>query len=62
MNLLFERVRLQAQFSRLYDLVGQETADRLIDQAWQIESSRLAKKPLLPGCDKNNHQHEHAID
>lgn len=62
MNLLFERVRIQAQISRLYDLVGRETADQVIQTAWQIEQTRPAKKPLLPPNDKNNPQHEHAND
>lgn len=43
MNLLFERVRIQAQISRLYDLVGPEQADQIVETAWQIERTRSAK-------------------
>lgn len=43
MNLLFERVRIQAQISRLYDLVGRTQADQVILQAWQIEQARQDK-------------------
>ena len=43
MNLLFERVRIQAQLSRLYDLVTPEQADEIVHTAWQIERTRRAK-------------------
>lgn len=43
MNLLFERVRIQAQISRLYDLVSQEEADQIVHSAWQLERSNRAK-------------------
>ena len=43
MNLLFERVRIQAQISRLYDLVSQEQADEIVRSAWQLERSNRAK-------------------
>jgi hypothetical protein len=43
MNLLFERVRIQAQISRLYDLVSQEQADEIVRSAWQLERSSRVK-------------------
>ena len=53
MNLLFERIKLQAQFSRLYHNLDPAVADDVIAQAWQIERTRPAKthdnaKALLP--------------
>ena len=43
MNLLFERIKLQAQFSRLYHDLDPAAADDLIAQAWQIERTKPAK-------------------
>jgi hypothetical protein len=60
MNLLFERVRIQAQISRLYDLVGRETADQVIQTAWQIEQTRPAKKPQQQLSDMPNPLPAHA--
>jgi hypothetical protein len=53
MNLLFERVRIQAQISRLYDLVDRSTADQVILQAWQIEQARQDKIARNPDCDNS---------
>ena len=43
MNLLFERIKLQAQFSRLYHDLDPAVADDVIAQAWQIERTKPAK-------------------
>jgi hypothetical protein len=43
MNLLFERIKLQAQFSRLYQHLDPAAADDLIARAWQIERTKPAK-------------------
>lgn len=56
MNLLFERVRIQAQLSRLYDLVEAEQADQIVESAWQIERTRRAKTLQQQLIDKNNQE------
>lgn len=56
MNLLFERVRIQAQLSRLYDLVDPEQADEIVKSAWQIERTRRAKTLQQQLIDKRNQQ------
>lgn len=61
MNLLFERVRIQAQISRLYDLVGQEAADQVIADAWRIEQTRPAQTPQRPDLVPTKNQHVAAI-
>ena len=60
MNLLFERVRIQAQLSRLYDLVETEQADQIVESAWQIERTRRAKTLQQQLIDKNNQELEDA--
>ena len=56
MNLLFERVRIQAQLSRLYDLVDPAQADQIVESAWQIEQTRRAKTLQQQLIDKNNQE------
>ena len=56
MNLLFERVRIQAQLSRLYDLVEAEQADQIVESAWQIERTRRAKTLQQQLIDKSNQE------
>jgi hypothetical protein len=56
MNLLFERVRIQAQLSRLYDLVTPDQADEIVHTAWQIERARRAKTLQQQLIDKRNQE------
>ena len=56
MNLLFERVRIQAQLSRLYDLVDPAQADQIVESAWQIERTRRAKTLQQQLIDKRNQE------
>jgi hypothetical protein len=44
MNVLFERVRMQAQISRLLDRAGIEQAQEIVRHAWQIESEARRNK------------------
>ena len=44
MNVLFERVRMQAQISRLLDRAGIEQAQEIVRHAWQIESEARQNK------------------
>ena len=53
MNILFERIKLQAQFSRLYQHLDPAVADDVIARAWEIERTKPAKthdnaQELLP--------------
>lgn len=50
MNCLFERIRLQAAFSRLYQHLDWQSADQIIADAWQIERAKTPEtaEPLDP--------------
>ena len=45
MNLLFERIKLQAQFSRLYQHLDPAVADDVVARAWEIERTKREETP-----------------
>jgi hypothetical protein len=54
MNHLFERIRLQAQFKRLYDNYRPDQADQLIREAWSREQNNALTQPERPGAIRKN--------